>query len=420
LRSLSIIIPAYNEEPAITAIIQRTIASASEIKKVHAFDVVEIIVVNDGSEDKTFENARKEKDISIITYAENRGYGAAIKLGIGLSSGDIVGFLDADGTCDPNCFIDLCKPIIRDEADVVIGNRLNHGSKMPLVRRIGNLIYADLLRFLTNNVVHDAASGMRAVKREALSLLYPLPDGLNFTPAMSAKALFDPDIRIKEIPISYTRRIGASKLHVLADGLGFFKIILKTAFAYRPLLIYNIFTVLCVLGALAYLYSPLAYYLHNRRIEDYMYYRLSAITLMFIVAAITFNIGMINQRITMLRNRKSLVPDGFFARFLGLWGIGFILGAIAITHEGIINYLMTGKVYLHWVYILTGEFLSILGLIFIFSKIIYSTVKFIKLINLEKPGMCLTLGDFEQEHACTVFRAPKNEINVRPVWYGKT
>jgi glycosyltransferase involved in cell wall biosynthesis len=415
LRSLSIIIPAYNEEPAITAIIQRTIASASEIKKVHAFDVVEIIVVNDGSEDKTFENARKEKDISIITYAENRGYGAAIKLGIALSSGDIVGFLDADGTCDPNFILDLCKPILHNEADIVIGNRLGNASKMPLVRKIGNIIYARLLRFLANNVVHDTASGMRMIKREVLPLLYPLPDGLDFTPAMSAKALFDPDVRIKEIPMPYMRRIGKSKLHVLKDGLIFLKIILKTAFAYRPLLIYNIFTALFTVCALAYLYSPLAYYLHNRRIEDYMYYRLSAITLMLVVAAITFNIGMINQRITMLRNRKSLVPDGFFARFLGLWGIGFILGAIAITHEGIINYLMTGKVYLHWVYILTGEFLSILGLIFIFSKIIYSTVKFIKLINLEKPGMCLTLGDFEQEHACTVFRAPKNEINVRPV-----
>jgi glycosyltransferase involved in cell wall biosynthesis len=412
LKSLSIIIPAFNEEAAVTATIKRTVACAPEIKKVHALDFIEIILVNDGSKDKTLEYARKEKGITVITYAENRGYGAAIKLGFGLSTGDIVGFLDADGTCDPNFFIDLCKPILHDEADVVIGNRLNHSSKMPIVRKIGNIIYADLLRFLTHNVVHDTASGMRVIKREALALLYPLPDGLNFTPAMSAKALFDPDLRIKEIPMSYTQRIGKSKLHVLADGFGFFKIILKTAFAYRPLLIYNVFTVLCVACALAYLYSPLAYYLHNRRIEDYMYYRLSAITLMLIVAAITFNIGLINHRITLLRNRKSFVPEGFLAKFIGLWGIGLILCAIAITHEGISNYFMTGKVYLHWVYILTGEFLSVLGLIFIFSKIIYSTIKFIKMINLEKPGTSATLCDFEQEHACTVVRAPKDEINA--------
>jgi len=175
LRSLSIIIPAYNEEPAITAIIQRTIASASEIKKVHAFDVVEIIVVNDGSEDKTFENARKEKTYRSSRMPKTGGYGAAIKLGIGLSSGDIVGFLDADGTCDPNCFIDLCKPIIRDEADVVIGNRLNHGSKMPLVRRIGNLIYADLLRFLPIMwcMTPQAACGRLKEKRYRFYIRFP-------------------------------------------------------------------------------------------------------------------------------------------------------------------------------------------------------------------------------------------------------
>jgi len=375
-------------------------------------DFVEIIVVNDGSKDKTLEYARVEKGITIITYAENRGYGAAIKLGFSMSSGDIVGFLDADGTCAPDFFIDLCKPVLNNEADVVIGNRLGHASKMPLIRKVGNTMYAKLLRFLTNNVVHDAASGMRVIKREVLSLLYPLPDGLNFTPAMSAKALFDPDIRIKEIPMIYMQRIGKSKLHAVADGLGFLKIILKTAFAYRPLLIYNVFTVLFSACALAYLYSPLVYYFHNRRIEDYMYYRLSAITVMLIVAAITFNIGLINHRITMLRNRRSLVPEFFFAKFIGVWGIGLILCAIAINHEGIINYLMTGKVYLHWVYILTGEFLSVLGLIFIFSKIIYSTVKFIKLINLEKPEPYATAKNFELEHACIVIRTAKDKADV--------
>jgi glycosyltransferase involved in cell wall biosynthesis len=409
VKSLSIIIPAFNEESSIAAIIRRTAATAPEIKKIHGLDFVEIIVVNDGSSDKTFEIARKEKGVSIITYEKNRGYGAAIKAGFRFSRGDIVGFLDADGTCDPAFFIELCAPILRGEADVVLGNRLNHGSKMPLVRKIGNVLYARLLRFLTNNVVHDTASGMRAIKREALSLLYPLPDGMDFTPAMSAKALFDPDVCIKEISMPYLRRIGKSKLHVLKDGLKFLKIILETAFAYRPLLIYNIFTGMFAACAFAYAYSPLAYYLRNRRIEDYMYYRLSAITVMLIVAAITFNIGLINQRITMLRDRKSLVQESFLAKFIGVWGVGFIACALAITHKGLINYVLTGKVYLHWVYILTGEFLSVLGLIFIFSKIIYSTVNFIKKINCERPDACVSLKAFEAQNRCTVVRTLTDE-----------
>ena len=410
MKSLSVIIPAYNEEAAIASIIRRTKAVAPEIKRIHGLDFVEIIVVNDGSTDKTFENARKEKGVSIITYDKNRGYGATIKAGFRLSRGDIVGFLDADGTCDPAFFIDLCAPLMRAEADVVLGNRINHGSKMPLVRKVGNILYAGLLRFLTNNVVHDTSSGMRAIKREALPLLYPLPDGMDFTPAMSAKALFDTGVRIKEIPMPYLQRVGKSKLHVLKDGMKFLTIILETAFAYRPLLIYNIFTVVFASCAFAYAYSPLAYYLRFRRIEDYMYYRLSAVTVMLIVAAITFNIGLINQRITMLREGKALVREGFLAKFIGVWGVGFIVCALALTHRGLIKYVLTGKVTLHWVYILTGEFLSVLGVIFIFSKIICSTVNFIKKINCERPDARVSLKAFEAQNRCRVVSTTEDEI----------
>jgi len=72
VKSLSVIIPAYNEEAAIASIIRRMKAVAPEIKRTHGLDFVEIIVVNDGSTDKTFENASKEKGVSIITYDKNR------------------------------------------------------------------------------------------------------------------------------------------------------------------------------------------------------------------------------------------------------------------------------------------------------------------------------------------------------------
>ena len=404
MKSLSIIIPAFNEETAIASVVQRAVASAPEIKKELCLDFVEIILVNDGSGDKTLEYARLEKNITIITYAQNRGYGAAIKLGFARAAGAMVGFMDADGTCDPRFFIDLCKPILQNSADIVLGNRLTHGGAMPFMRKIGNVLYAELLQFLAHSVVHDTASGMRVMKREILPLLYPLPGGMHFTPAMSAKALFDPDIRIREIPMPYTRRIGKSKLHMLRDGIGFLRIILETAFAYRPLLLYNIFTVLCVLAALVYLFDPLFYYLRQRRIEDYMYYRLSAISLLGIVAAISFNIGIINHRITILRNRRRFTDENFPARHLGKFGVFLALCALGITHRGILSYLSEGKVYVHWVYILTGEFLAVVGLIFIFSRIVYSTVNFIKLINIEHCGALCSPGDFERTYACTLIR----------------
>lgn len=400
-KSLSIIIPAFNEENAIEQTIRRARDCIPKIKKDLSLEFVEVIVVNDGSKDKTKERAQNEKGIVLITYPDNRGYGKAIKMGFEYASGEIVGFLDADGTCNPEFLIELCKPIINGESDIVLGNRLTQTSKMPLLRKLGNIIYASMLQFLARKVVRDTASGMRVIRKSILPLLYPLPDGMHFTPAMSAKALFDPEIRIKEVSMHYEERIGQSKLHVVKDGLRFFKIILQTAFAYRPRFIYNIFSIFCIIIGLAYSAQPLMYYFQHSRIEDYMYYRLSAITILFIVAALTFNIGIINHRITILRNRKSQTPDSFFAKYNGIWGVALILGAIILTHQGIYSYVLTGKVYLHWVYILTGEFLSVLGLIFIFSKIIYSTVNFIKMINMEQPCDHRNNMFFEEKYKCS-------------------
>jgi len=69
----------------------------------------------------------------------------------------------------------------REQADVVLGCRLNPDSKMPPIRRVGNLIFATILSVLSSNRVRDTASGMRVIRRSSLDSLYPLPDGLHFT-----------------------------------------------------------------------------------------------------------------------------------------------------------------------------------------------------------------------------------------------
>jgi hypothetical protein len=84
-------------------------------------------------------------------------------------------------------------------------------SEMPLVRRIGNTVFATLVSVLSNRRVTDSASGQRVIRRDKLAKLYPLPDGLNFTPVMSTRAMYE-DIRIVEVPITYSERVGRSKL----------------------------------------------------------------------------------------------------------------------------------------------------------------------------------------------------------------
>ena len=99
-------------------------AVCSVLDQTFTFADFEVIVVNDGSHDKTPEIARQFKEVSLISYTKNRGYGAAIKNGFEKATGTIVSFLDADGTCDPNYFVDMCSILITEGADIVIGSRM--------------------------------------------------------------------------------------------------------------------------------------------------------------------------------------------------------------------------------------------------------------------------------------------------------
>ena len=224
---LNIVIPALNEEDAIASIIERSLAARHTIIQDSPVIDVEIIVVNDGSTDRTAEIAARYDDVRLISFEKNRGYGAAIKRGFAESSGEIVGFLDADGTCDPVFFATLCRALLEERAAIALGSRLGPDSQMPRVRRLGNRVYALILSALSNRVVTDTASGMRVIRREMLRHLYPLPDGLNFTPAMSARALMDNRLKIVECPMAYKERIGESKLHVVKDGMRFLRTIFE-------------------------------------------------------------------------------------------------------------------------------------------------------------------------------------------------
>ena len=168
---LSIVIPAYNEEAAIGSIIDRCLAARAHITQNSGVEDVEITVVSDGSTDRTVSIARQYEGIRLIVFQHNRGYGAAIKQGFEESDGDLVGFLDADGTCDPNFFVELCNAITEENASVAIGSRLGPQSEMPTIRRIGNRAYAFLLSMLSNQVVTDTASGMRVIRRHVLRRL---------------------------------------------------------------------------------------------------------------------------------------------------------------------------------------------------------------------------------------------------------
>jgi hypothetical protein len=228
---LSVVIPAYNEEDGIVAIIERVLSVRPALAEAGISDL-ELIVVDDGSADRTAEVAERP-GVRVVRHPANKGYGAALKTGFSAARGDLLAFLDADGTYPPECFPDLCREALAG-ADLVVGSRRSGAaSEMPLVRRVGNLLWSNLVTLLGNHRVIDPASGMRVFRREALERLYPLPDGLNFTPVMSTRAVHE-HVRLVEVPIPYKERVGRSKLSVVHDGMRFLRTIITTALSYNP------------------------------------------------------------------------------------------------------------------------------------------------------------------------------------------
>ena len=229
---LSVIIPAYNEEDGIASIVERVLAIGPALRA--AKTELELIVVDDGSRDRTAEIASQYPHVRLIQHRTNHGYGAALKTGFAHAEGTWLGFLDADGTYPPEHFPDLLRAATENDADLVIGSRMSGSdSQMPKSRRIGNLFFARLVSLIGNHHITDSASGMRIIRRETLPWLYPLPDGLNFTPVMSTRAIHE-GLNMLEVPIPYAERLGRSKLTIVGDGMRFLQSIVWTALQYNP------------------------------------------------------------------------------------------------------------------------------------------------------------------------------------------
>lgn len=232
MTTLSVVIPAYNEEDGIEEIANRVL-SIREPLQAAGVDGLELLVVDDGSSDRTVEIAGSIEGVTIIQHPQNKGYGGALKTGFSQAAGELIGFLDADGTYPPEFFPQLCKEALNG-ADLVVGSRRGGAeSHMPPMRKLGNFIWSNLLTILGNRRIQDPASGMRVFKRDILDQVYPLPDGLNLTPVMSTRAVHE-GLRYQEIPIPYAERLGRSKLSVVHDGSLFLQSIVWTALTYNP------------------------------------------------------------------------------------------------------------------------------------------------------------------------------------------
>jgi glycosyltransferase involved in cell wall biosynthesis len=359
--TLSMVIPAYNEEEVIGDILSRTLATCSALSAEMAeFGGFEVIVVNDGSRDGTADIVAAIPGIRVVNHKQNRGYGAALKTGFAEARGDYVGFLDADGTYPPERIGDLFRVALQSGADMVIGSRMaGESSQMPILRRVGNAAFALLLSWTANTKVSDTASGMRIVKKEA--------HGLELTPALSTVAIHE-GLKVLEVPIPYGERAGRSKLSILKDGVRFFSIIVGVAETYNPLKFFG--AVGIALLALAFLLGigPAVYYLQHRAVPFTEIYRLLVIIVLAVTGlnAITFGIA-VNRVVGLVRpgpeasHWLSRVIYPRRLRRLGSLGLVLVASAVLLNAQAIYNYLTTFRVGVHWSYVVTGAFLFLTG-----------------------------------------------------------
>lgn len=366
--ALTIVVPALNEEAAIASTLERCLAARGPIQAGAGLDRVDIVVVSDGSSDRTAEIAASYSEVDLIVFERNQGYGAAIQAGWRAKPNELLGFIDADGTCDPLNFAAMCGALQSQDAEMVLGSRMGPGSRMPAVRRLGNALYAVLLRLLSQRDVRDAASGMRVIRRSALPLLLPLPDGLHFTPALSARALLE-DLRIVELPMSYQERIGRSKLSVVRDGLRFLRTILATTLYVRPSRVLLPACAALFLLAVVMMCGPSLEYAHRHSVEDWLIYRVLLSGLLVAVASLLAGAAyLIEQLIAAARGTHARLAGErrewwtrVSERLAAAVGTGALLAGFYLAWPAIVSYAQTRTVTVHWSRVVVAMFCELLA-----------------------------------------------------------
>lgn len=283
--TLAVVIPAYNEEHAVRGTVEEVRRALEGTPVSH-----EIIVVNDGSTDNTMAEAHAG-GARVIDFADNTGYGHALKAGIAASDSDLVAILDADGTYPPAALPAMVR--LAASSDMVVGDRGRGMKNVPLIRRPAKWVLGVLASFLARRKINDVNSGLRVFRRPALTRFLPLlPDGYSFTTTITLCMLAS-GFTVVYHPVAYGRRIGHSKI----KARHFFKfifLVFRLTLLFRPLRIF------LPLGALVFAAGAL------RAVLDPSPVRPSGLTVLLIAGAlVVWSLGFWADALARARLRAS-------------------------------------------------------------------------------------------------------------------
>ncbi len=282
-------IPAYNEEKYIAKVIVET-------KKY----VDKIIVCDDGSRDLTAEIAR-ELGAIVIRHQENKGYGAALrtlfKKALELDP-DIIVTLDADGQHDPKEIPRLVEPILKGEADIVIGSRFLGKTTQPKWRILGVKAVTRTVKTAFNiNEITDAQSGFRAYRASVVRDLIPEDNTMAASVEILAKAR-NKNLRIKEVPVTITSHEDASKhnpfYHLAVLIVGIIQLFTER----HPLLLLGLPGLVGVIVSLIMMLQILLVYKETRIIDPIL---TTSVLILFTVGLLMVALGLVFYAIARLK-----------------------------------------------------------------------------------------------------------------------
>lgn len=241
---VTIIIPAFNEEEGIKS-------TLLELKSNCKLKDAEIIVIDDGSRDGTYDAAKAITGVKVIRHKVNLGYGSAIKTGTRHAKGSIIAWYDADGQHRPEDLIKIVETLIEEELDYCIGVR-GKDSFVEKSRVLGKKVLKMIVDLLAREKMGDFNSGLRAFRTEILKrYLGILPKRFGAS-TVTTFIMQEQRYLGKEVPIKVNQRVGKSSVKQIRDGLQTISLILNIMILFRPKEVFGTLGVGTILAGSAY------------------------------------------------------------------------------------------------------------------------------------------------------------------------